>query len=329
MTNTTNRSVDAGAAYAEGMRLLREPGGAGGFVRGVDLIEAAAAAGHAEANARCALFEAMGIARAQNWELAFDRLQYAAEAGSRDAREQLVLLANADEQPQASGPAPAGCWARLRGSISLERLISHPESVALSTAHPIRTIQRFASDAECRYMINRARALLKPATVVKKTGEQTVVEGRSNSSAEFLEYAMDVVLEVIRTRIGAAIRVPPPMFEVTQILHYSVGQEFALHHDYLDPENPAHLPRLRAGGQRIATFLIYLNEDFDGGETDFPQIGLQYRGRTGDAVFWANLDARNRPNPSTLHAGLPPTSGEKWILSQWIRDRVHAPQAGP
>lgn len=329
MTDTTNRSVDAGAAYAEGMRLLREPGGAGGFVRGVDLVETAAAAGHAEANARCALFEAMGIARAQNWELAFDRLQCAAEAGSKGAQEQLVLLANADEQPDVSGAVPADYWARLRNSISLDRLIAHPESVALSTAHPIRAIQRFASDAECRYMISRARALLRPATVVKKTGEQAVVEGRSNTSAAFLEYAMDVVLEVIRTRIGAAIRLPTPLFEVTQIMHYSVGQEFALHCDYLDPANPAHLPRLQAGGQRIATFLIYLNEDFDGGETDFPQIGLQYRGRAGGAVFWANVDVRNRPNPLTLHAGLPPTSGEKWILSQWIRDRVHAPQARP
>jgi len=24
----------------------------------------------------------------------------------------------------------------------------------------------------------------------------------------------------------------------------------------------------------------------------------------------------------TLHAGLPPLSGEKWLLSQWLRDRA-------
>jgi|tagenome__1003787_1003787.scaffolds.fasta_scaffold20988880_6 hypothetical protein len=43
------------------------------------------------------------------------------------------------------------------------------------------------------------------------------------------------------------------------------------------------------------------------------------------AIFWANLDMEGHPHPLTLHAGLPPTSGEKRILSQWIRDRV-APQ---
>jgi hypothetical protein len=138
---------------------------------------------------------------------------------------------------------------------------------------------------------------------------------------------MDIVLEVIRTRIAAATRVPVPVFEPTQILHYDVGEEFRLHHDFLDPANPAHHEQLRSAGQRIATFLIYLNEEFEGGETEFPRAGVRYRGRTGDAIFWANLDMEGRPDPLTVHAGLPPTSGEKWILSQWIRDRA-APPAG-
>jgi len=28
-----------------------------------------------------------------------------------------------------------------------------------------------------------------------------------------------------------------------------------------------------------------------------------------------------KPDPLSEHAGLPVTSGEKWLLSQWIRDR--------
>ena len=31
------------------------------------------------------------------------------------------------------------------------------------------------------------------------------------------------------------------------------------------------------------------------------------------------------PDPLTVHAGRPPASGEKWIFSQWIRDRVPGP----
>jgi prolyl 4-hydroxylase len=37
--------------------------------------------------------------------------------------------------------------------------------------------------------------------------------------------------------------------------------------------------------------------------------------------MFSNLDPAGRPEPASLHAGLPPTRGEKWIFSQWVRDR--------
>ena len=76
-------------------------------------------------------------------------------------------------------------------------------------------------------------------------------------------------------------------------------------------------------GQRTTTLLIYLNDDFEGGDTAFPELGLTFRGRTGDALLFHNLDAAGAPDLRTRHAGLPPTKGEKWLFSQWIRD--HAP----
>jgi hypothetical protein len=34
-----------------------------------------------------------------------------------------------------------------------------------------------------------------------------------------------------------------------------------------------------------------------------------------------NVDADGAPDHDTVHAGTPPTSGEKWVLSQWVRTR--------
>jgi len=68
--------------------------------------------------------------------------------------------------------------------------------------------------------------------------------------------------------------------------------------------------------------LIYLNEDFEGGETSFPRLQLNHRGRTGDALVFGSLDAAGRPNPQSQHAGCSPTKGEKWVFSQWVRDRT-------
>ena len=71
----------------------------------------------------------------------------------------------------------------------------------------------------------------------------------------------------------------------------------------------------------MATFLIYLNDDYEGGETDFPMLSWRYRGRKGDALVFWNVSPQGHVERKLLHAGLPPTSGEKWLLSQWVRDR--------
>jgi predicted 2-oxoglutarate/Fe(II)-dependent dioxygenase YbiX len=137
---------------------------------------------------------------------------------------------------------------------------------------------------------------------------------------------MDVVVQVVRARIAAASNLPLPVFEPAQIMRYAVGEEFRPHHDFIDPAHAGHGPQLARFGQRIATFLIYLNDDFEGGETTFPRAGFSHRGRKGDALLFANVDAATRaPDPLTLHAGRPPTRGEKWIFSQWIRDRSPGP----
>jgi hypothetical protein len=38
--------------------------------------------------------------------------------------------------------------------------------------------------------------------------------------------------------------------------------------------------------------------------------------------MFANVDAAGAVDPLSLHAGEPTTAGEKWVFSQWIRDRA-------
>ena len=293
------------------------------FFRAVSLVESAADAGDPDATEMRALFEAMGAARPQSWDRALDWLELAAERGSTSAQRQLAFLGKLSGNLAATDTAAPG-WADMRRSISLDRLLRHGERQPLSAVPRIRVIEGFASPDECRWLVGRARDRLESALVFDLHGNQVRDPGRTNKGAVFTLPDMDFVLEILRARISAATHIPVSVFEPTQVLHYSPGEEFKRHFDYLDPRSPRHLEQLRSHGQRIATFLIYLNEDFEGGETDFSKIGLRYRGRVGDAIFWANCDMEGRPDPMSLHAGLPPATGEKWILSQWIRDRVPA-----
>ena len=303
----------ADARFALGVELLSGADPSLHFERAIALIEGASADGHASATELCAVFEAMGVARPQSWDRAFDKLLDAALQGSGTARGQLRVLARDD-----------GELAELRSAIDLPELLSFPNRTSLSESPRIRTMQGFATPDECLWLMERAQARLRPATIIASDGTQALDPARNNTGTEFQVLDMDVVLEVVRARIAAATKLPVPLFEPTQVLRYEVGQEFKPHHDFLDPANLAYGDQARFG-QRIATFLIYLNEDFQGGETDFPKAGIRYRGRTGDAIFFANVDGAGKADPLTLHAGLPPTSGEKWILSQWIRDRGGSP----
>jgi hypothetical protein len=78
-------------------------------------------------------------------------------------------------------------------------------------------------------------------------------------------------------------------------------------------------------GQRPLTFLIYLNDDFEGGETHFTEIGRRFRGSAGGALYFHNLSGDGSPNPLSFHEGAPPARGTKWLMSQFIRDKPQLP----
>ena len=66
-----------------------------------------------------------------------------------------------------------------------------------------------------------------------------------------------------------------------------------------------------AKGERIVTFLLYLNDDDDDGRTEFVNLGIAHKGRRGEGLFFVNALENGLPDRRTLHAGRPPTRGEK------------------
>ena len=59
----------------------------------------------------------------------------------------------------------------------------------------------------------------------------------------------------------------------------------------------------------------------EGGETAFPLMGFNHKGIGGDGIFFVNVKQDGTPDGRSLHAGRPPTGGEKWLLSQFVRAR--------
>jgi prolyl 4-hydroxylase len=90
----------------------------------------------------------------------------------------------------------------------------------------------------------------------------------------------------------------------------------------VNPRIPNYQTEIAQRGQRIITFLVYLNDDYEGGETDFPELGLRYHGAKCDGLFFTNALPDGEADLRMVHAGRPPKDNEKWLMSQFIRNRV-------
>jgi len=281
-------------------------------------LEGAARAGDPEAPRHLATLAAAGIGMPQSWARALSHLFAAAMAGSMSARGQLAVLSGKGQGVDLGENTPA-YWRMLCATVRIEDWLRPCEKTVLNASPRTVAIEAFLHTATCDWLIGLARGRLAPAMTYDAAGAAALTaKARSNSAIELGLTECDVVVLLTRQRMAAIIGVPVTALEPSQILHYATGEQFARHHDYLDPA----LPEVAEHGQRIVTFLVYLNDAFEGGETDFPRLGLRHKGRPGDALYFGNLQADGAPDPRTVHAGLAPTSGAKWLLSQWIRDRA-------
>jgi len=311
--------------FRQALAILRG-GGASDLRPGIQALESAAQSGEPDALCLLAAWTADGIGVRHSWSKAFDLLLDAALIGSRSAREQLALLAAAG---QAQGPDLAldddDTLRRLRGSIRVEDWIAPVQKNVLCAAPRVVAIKGFLSPRECAWLTGRGSGRLQRALLYgAETAGPQKSEVRTNSAFEINVLDLDMVVLMVKARIAAAIGVPTGFLEPPQVLHYEVGEQFAPHRDFLDPTVPGQAADFARRGQRIVTFLVYLNSDFEGGATDFPVLALVHKGGAGDALYFGNVDPSGAPDPRTLHAGLPPTSGEKWLFSQWIRNRAGA-----
>lgn len=285
---------------------------------GVRALERLAAAGNPEAAARAAVVAGAGFGRKHDWDAAFDWLVVAAERGHAAARAQLALLAHEPSQT----PGAVVAWSKLRERLDLRAWTAARPTRLVIERPRIGVAEQFLEPELCAWFIDRARPLQKPARVYNPaTGAPTQHDTRSNTAAAFTILELDLPMLLVRTRIANTLGVPTPFLERFSIFHYETGQRFRRHVDFLDPAAPQFAEDLARHGQRAATFLVYLNEGFEGGETNFLAIRRSLKGRRGDAVFFHNVDARGAPDRLTVHEGAAPTAGEKWLLSQFVRDR--------
>lgn len=307
------RAGDVAALTALGKCLLTGDGVAAAPQEAVACLEEAAMRRGPEATALLARLAGWGVLQSRDFALALDRLQRAAELGFTPAQRELQLLA------RGSGSD----WGALRRQVDIAAWMRAPAARTVSDSPRICAIDPFASAAECNWLIERGRHGMRRAMVYRRDAPgHAEAESRTNSESDFTIWTADLVLALVRERIAQSLGTGTQFFEVTKLLRYEPGQQFSLHADFQEPTTPALAREIEIHGQRVATFLVYLNDDYEGGETEFTRVGIRHRGSRGGALWFSNVDRQGAPDHRTVHAGLPPAVGTKWLLSQWVRSRA-------
>jgi prolyl 4-hydroxylase len=170
---------------------------------------------------------------------------------------------------------------------------------------------------ECSYIIDKATPLFTRSGVVGSSfpdSTRTSETAWIDKSDPIAQKVFQKVLELTGKSIENC--------ENLQVVRYQPGTYYKAHHDSCCDDSEGCLGFAKEGGQRVATLLIYLNSEFTDGETHFPDHGeLRLKADPGSAIFFRPL-ARdvNKCHPKALHAGLPISTGIKYVCNVWVRE---------
>jgi prolyl 4-hydroxylase len=130
----------------------------------------------------------------------------------------------------------------------------------------------------------------------------------------------DIVVYNIIKRITSEYGHPFENAEPLQVVKYEKDGFYNEHFDSVTNYDKISQHFLTQGGHRIITMLIYLNDEFTEGETNFPILRKKIRPPKYSGILFYTLDKNlKKCHPKALHAGLPIKSGTKYIANVWIR----------
>ncbi|XP_041088998.1 prolyl 4-hydroxylase subunit alpha-3 isoform X2 [Polyodon spathula] len=176
----------------------------------------------------------------------------------------------------------------------------------------------FISDHEAR-TIKEFSAPGLQRSVVASGVKQSTAEYRISKSAWLKDTAHPVV-QKLDQRIAAltGLNVHPPYAEYLQVVNYGIGGHYEPHFDHATSES-SPLYKLNTGN-RVATFMVYLNSVEAGGSTAFISANFSVPVVKNAALFWWNLLRNGKGNGDTLHAGCPVLVGDKWVANKWVHE---------
>jgi len=242
------------------------------------------------------------------------------DAGHREAQ---LVSSLYHEWARQSGKLPSGEQAKDGMWQDGWRAWAPPEWITIADKEGVK-IERSTAFAS-RALLGILRAILgpqlRPSAVIDPQSGKTIAHPiRINRSAQWLPEHLGWIGKLYECRLAETCRYEVSHGEALNLLHYQPEQRYKAHLDCIGNEQAASPEGQLQGGQRTLTVLLAMgNDDFAGGQTYFPRLKKGAKAATGELLRFNNTDANGKPLPASLHEGSPVETGEKWLLSKWVR----------
>jgi predicted 2-oxoglutarate/Fe(II)-dependent dioxygenase YbiX len=130
-----------------------------------------------------------------------------------------------------------------------------------------------------------------------------LAEQTNNPVAQNIHNQMYILLAATAYPYAKKHDIPNLYHEFYNMLRYSGGQEYK-----------AHADGSTEGGRSVSA-IIYLNNDYEGGEVEFVNYGVKIKPEPGMLLLFPS-------NYAYRHIAHPVTSGTKYALVTWMKDRI-------
>lgn len=180
-------------------------------------------------------------------------------------------------------------------------------------------IHNFLSYDECDHLVDLA--IRHAGSTEAEIGKDIGKRFHQGLTTFFKLPICDATIYNLEQRIAATIMVPADHGEMLSVMHFSEKEDYATHVDFFRPEIPVMKKLYDQAGQRVVTFLMYLSDVQEGGETAYPLAGKKIQPRKGMGATHFNCLPSGEVDEMSQHAGLHVKKGDKWFARKVIRER--------
>lgn len=184
------------------------------------------------------------------------------------------------------------------------------------------SIPNFLSDEECDKVIAHIDEHNAPSRVSNDNLTGGGIDTAHRTS--YTSNLSDDIVPKLKQRIALELGIDNiRKGEGIQGQRYQPGQYFKPHCDFFSGRS--YNSNCLASGNRTHTLMVFLNDDFTGGATNFPTLKMKFPPKKGTAVVWENMTQDGQTIPEALHEGQEVIEGTKYIITSWWRENIHQP----